>query len=131
MSDTNTSMYSLLTGIPALVAYCDDRVYPTILPQAATYPAVRFNNDDDGGFKDLDGQGGTILTNLQLDFIALTLTDASAMAAAVRTALKGYSGAFGTRHITTIFLESEFNTYESALDGGAYRVSQAWRFWHY
>lgn len=131
MSDTNTAVYTLLSGIPALFAYCDDRIYPAVLPQGATYPAVRFSKDDDGGFKDLDGQGGTIQTSLQIDFIAATLTDATAMAAAVAAALKNYSGVFGTRYITTMFLESEFDTYESSLDGGVYRASQAWRFWHY
>lgn len=131
MSDINSDIYTFLSGIPALVAYCDDRIYPTLIPQGAIYPAVRFNRDDDGGFKDFDGQGGTIQTGLQLDFLARTLTEADAMAAEVVTALKNYSGAFGTRSLTSVFLESEFGTYESALDGGVFRASQAWRFWHY
>lgn len=131
MSNINDDIFALLSGIPALVAICEDRIYPTIIPQGVVYPAVRFNKDDDGGFKDFDGQGGTINTGLQLDFLAATLTQADAMAEAVAAALKNYSGAVGTRYATSMFLESEFSSYESNLDGGIYRASQAWRFWHY
>lgn len=128
---TTEAIYSFLSSIAGLTAICGDRIYPAVLPQELQYPAVRFTRDDDGGFKDFDGQGGTIQTDLQVDCIAVSLDVAQQMAAEVGATLKNYTGPMGARTVIRASLESEFDTLEPSLAGGMFRASQAWSIWHY
>lgn len=124
-------LYAYLGSLPSLTAICSDRIYPVNVPQGATYPCVRFERDDDGGYKDMDGQGATQRTDIQIDYLADTLAQTTEMAAAVQAALKNHVGTFGTRYVYRVSLEAEFDEYDPKLpDGGKYRSSQAWTMWH-
>ena len=127
----NTDFFAWLSAQAGVSALVDNRIFPRQLPQGVTYPCIRFLRDDDGGFKDFDGQGGTLMTELQLDYVADTLTQAEAIAAEVSAAMKNYSGAMGSRTVQRVSLEAEFDAYEPNLADGKYRVSQAWTIWHY
>ena len=128
---TAQDINTLLSSISALTALVENRIYPTFLPQAVTYPAVRFDRTDDGGAKDFDGQGDTLRTELLIDCVAQTLTEALAIAQTVKDALRGYRGAMGAATVQQTFLETEFDTFEPAIAGGMYRASQAWTIWHH
>lgn len=128
---TNAEFFAWISSQAGVSALIGDRIYPRQLPQGVIYPCIRFLRDDDGGFKDFDGQGGTLMTELQIDCIADTLTQAEAIAAEVSGAMKNYTGAMGGRTVQRVSLESEFDAYEPSLAEGKYRVSQAWTIWHY
>ena len=123
-------IYSWLSGVTALTAICADRIYPVNLPQGVEFPCVRFERDEDGGFKDFDGQGETIRTDIVFDFIAESLSEATNMADAVRADLKNLTGAFGTRYVQRVSLEAELDQYDFKIAEGKYRSSQAWTMWH-
>lgn len=71
--------------------------------RALSIRASAFLRDDDGGFKDFDGQGGTLMTELQIDCMADTLTQAEAIAAAVSAAMKKLHRRDGQSHRTAHF----------------------------
>lgn len=128
---TNSEIYGFLMAQPGIAALVSDRIYPTIIPQNAAFPCLRFEREDDGGFKDFDGQGQTVRTSVQIDALAETLDTATSIADQVLAALHGYTGTLVTRYVQRSSLEASYDTFEQELAGGIYRVSQTWTLWHY
>jgi len=126
----NADFYAWLTAQAGVTALCGSRIYPVRLAQGADFPCVRFERDANGGVADFDGQSNTTRTDLQTDCIAETLDAATALADALRSALKNHTGALGSKHVYRTDLITEFDTWEDRLAGGRYRVSQAWTLWH-
>lgn len=125
------ALYSFLAAQPALTDLVGDRIYPAIVPQQAALPALRIEIDDDGGALDFAGQGDLIVSEVQIDCLAPTLTQAQAMTGALRTALKNYRGVLGDRMLAWSVLNTEYDTFEGALDDGIFRISQAWTLTHF
>ncbi len=122
--------FTWISTQPGVTAVVGTRLYPDYLPQGVTYPAVRFEIDSDGGFKDMDGQGSTIRVEIRTDCVAVTKGGAKAVAEAIKAAMKNFTGLMGSSRIDRVFLETEFSTYEPNLEGGMFRASQAWTL-HY
>ena len=126
---TNDDFYAWLAGQAGVSAICSDRIYPGTIPQGSAYPCIRFSRDEDGGFKDFDGQGVTIRVDMQVDNLADTLDEATDLAQAVRASLKNYTGAMTSRYVQRTSLDATFDDYEPNLADGKFRVSQAWTIW--
>lgn len=122
-------IYAYLSGLSGLTALVSDRIYPVFLPQGVSPPCVRFERSSDGGFKDFDGQGQTIRVEIQFDCLALTLSQTEVIAKAIKDDLLNKKGSFGSKNLQAVFLESEFDTFETTIGDGVYRASQAWTLW--
>lgn len=121
-----TDFFAWVSTQTAVTNEVSTRLYPDYLPQGVQYPAVRFEIDSDGGFKDFDGQGSTVRIEIRTDCISATKAGARAVADALKSVMKNFSGAMGSSFVDRIFLETEFSAYEPNLEGGMFRASQSW-----
>ena len=114
----------ILIGDSAIAALAGTRVYPVLLPQAPTLPAITYQFVS--GFREpgLDGPPGLNRARVQLDCWASTYMESEALANAVRLALDGFQGGVGgspARQVQGIFFAAERDLYEP--DAIAYRRS--------
>lgn len=111
-------------GVAALISA---RVYPLILPQAPTYPALTYQRISGPRLHHLTGSSGRGVARIQTDSWAETYAAAQALAAAVRAALDGFDGLLSTLR-AVVRLENERDLYEGTPE--IYRVTQDWRVQH-
>ncbi len=114
-----TALRALLIGNGGVAALVSARVYPVILPQAPTYPAITFQVI--AGNSDYAMQGPTHLGDklVQIDCFARTYDGVLALRDAVMTALSGYRGAVGSppvAHIYGAFCRADRDDFETALE---------------
>jgi hypothetical protein len=108
MPSPEASLFSLLsTG--AVGAIVGTRVYPDILPQNVTYPAVRVQRISTARsqYRDLTGRGNYASPRIQIDCYALSRSAALALAQAVFDMLEGYHNTIAGLRIDAISTEDE------------------------
>ena len=103
------------------------RVYPEVLPQSPTLPAVVFSEVAGSEDYALDGPTGTAARRVQVDAWAKTRAEATALGAAVAALLSGHAGAAGGLEVQGMFLLSERWDFES--ETALYRTSQDYEVW--
>jgi len=91
MSAEATLRAVLLANGP-VAALVGTRIYPMNLPQGPTLPAVTFQRISTVPDYTLEEQSWRVPIRLSLSLWALTFDGVHALAAAVETALRGYSG---------------------------------------
>ena len=97
------------------------RIYPQILPQNPTYPALSFQRVSAVRLRALDGVVGVAQARFQIDCWALTYAQCRALASAVRVRLDGYRGDMDGIHVGATTLENDQDIYEDDVTG--YRAS--------
>lgn len=118
-------------GVSALVP--QDRIYHLRLPQTVTMPAItvqrvsspRVQTHDEGG-------GGLAHPRIQIDCWGTTYASVKEVTDAVRAAIKGFSGTFGTppNTVTVNACLIEDERPEAYPDENLYRIISDYRFWH-
>ena len=134
MPTAEAALFSILTtGSPnAVAAIVGTRVYPDVLPQGVTYPAIRVQRISTARaqFRVLARSGGKATRQqprFQIDSWATTKTGALALADAVRATLDAFSGSAGGVTIDQAWIEDEGADHEEGVgpDGSdVYRVRQ-------
>jgi len=97
------------------------RVYPLVLPQKPTYPAIRYGRISGPRSQLLDGPSEWGFARVEYDSWATSYTGAQTLAAAVRSSLNGFIGTLSGRSVV-IRLENERDDFEEADE--LYRVIQ-------
>jgi hypothetical protein len=108
------------------------RVYPEVLPQRPTYPAIVYQRVTTARVRSFDGPSGLARPRIQLDCYGSTYAQAKAVAAAVRLALDHKTFDAGLVHVQGAFLEDERDVRESEgrdVDDER-RVSMDFFVWH-
>lgn len=128
-----TDLRSFLLADGTIAGLIGTRLYPNLLPQSPTFPAMTFGWVSGNRFHHLDGAAGIAGPRVQFDCWALTYLEAEALFEALRLALDGFRGDIGgsppTRRIQGIFSEGERDLYEdgaaigSGSGAGLYRRS--------
>jgi len=115
----------LLTSDAGVTALVGTRIYPLILPQNPTLPAISYGLISAIRDTNLSSMVGLVEVRYQFDCWALTLLEAEAMADALRAALHGFQGPVGgspaTGNVSGSFAENERHIYEP--DTEIYRIS--------
>ena len=93
----------------------EERVYPNILPQPATLPALTFAQVSGVRVRDLSGPTGRARPRVTVNSWASTYSAVRALADAVRRRLDGYAGPLTTVVIGSSALDNEFDIYEQDL----------------
>lgn len=115
-------IYSRLTGYSGVSALVSGRVYPLILPQRPTLPAIAYQQVSDGmdvGTTDLHGQW------YQFGCFASTYAGASALADQVEAAFDGWVGVSGGVGVKAANRISRNDDYDVETD--SYRVTVDFR----
>lgn len=88
MATVEVAIFTKLTTIPAATqALVAARIYPSLLPQDPTLPAITYQRITTGRVRSLSGLSGLAFPRLQLNCWATTPEGARAIAAAVRADL--------------------------------------------
>lgn len=109
MSDLEQGLVLRLAGVAG------GRIYPRT-PQNAVRPFIRYTRVNTTRQQSLTGPVGVTEATIQVDCMADTYASAKATADAVRTALHGYSGEWGTLRAHLVHLQSENDSSEQEGD---------------
>lgn len=98
------------------------RMYPILLPQEPSYPAIVYSLASSTRLHALDGPPGRASHRVQIDCYAETYKEAHQLAAAVRQRLDGYAGLMGSTEVGYVSLDNEQDLYDD--DARVHRVLQ-------
>ncbi len=109
-------------GFTALVA---NRLYPLVLPQGPTYPAVTYARISRKGRRTLGGTVALVNSRFQFSCWAKSYREAKAVAAELESALQSYSGQMGGAGGVRVLdgeIDNEQDQYEPESAPGIYHV---------
>ena len=109
-----SKLYTLLSGDASVSALVVARIYPVVLPQSVTLPAITYSRISGGQVNSLSGYSGLEQPRIQVDAWATTHVVVKELRDAVHAAMNG---------ATTFraLLESDMDLYED--DTKIYRIS--------
>ena len=116
MAEVEDAIYSRLIGFAGLSALVGIRVYPSLLPQKVTYPAVRYSRVSGERLRSHSGASGLAMPRFQIDAWAETYDEAKAVAKQIRLALDNFSGTVATVKIHAAFLDSDRDLYDDKAE---------------
>lgn len=112
-----TLVYAVLAGAGAIAAQTDARVYPLLLPQSPTYPAITYQRISNTG-----QQGSTAIreTRYQINCWSDSYKGAQDLATAVKGVLEEHTDTDQTPAIKMTLVVNELDDYDP--DAEVYRV---------
>lgn len=130
-----------LAGTSAISSLVGARIYPVLLPQDPTYPAITYQRISGERRHDLQGASGIGHPRISVSCWATTYAGVKALAAAVRKALDGFRGTLSsadspplTVTALAVMIENEIDLFEpdASADGrrGIHRVVQDYTVTH-
>ena len=123
------NLYAFLAAQSSITTLASTRIYPIILPQEPTYPAITYRESDHDLIETFDGQTGLTNSFYEIDAWSKTYAGTISLANAIRAALKNHSGNMGTINVCKISLISgPITVYEDEVE--AYRQTQIFSIWH-
>lgn len=102
------NLFTRLSNFAGLTALVSTRIFPNILPQKPTFPAISYRRVSAVRASCMGVDRPNVEARFQVDIWALTYTSARQTADQVRKALQRYN----TTDIEDIFIESEIELYE-------------------
>jgi hypothetical protein len=115
-------IYKVIRGRLSGATSASSRVYPLILPQQATLPAVTYSTISDITTHAFNQDATIKVARVQVDCWALTYLESQTLANEVATLLSRYIGTVSGVNVQDITLQSQQDIYES--DTAHYRASQ-------
>jgi len=116
---------AFLGNAPAVSAIVSSRIYPQLLPQNPTYPAITYNQVSAVRVHVLAGAGGKARRRISVNCWATTAKAAEALADAVRRSLDGFYGSMRDTNVGSTRIDNEIAFFEEeAGTTGIYRVVQ-------
>jgi hypothetical protein len=117
-----TSLYLHLSTHVDIQPLVGNRVYPVLLPQNPTYPAITYRRDDDSRYSTLDGnQNAFVDASLILDAWGETYAAAKNLADEIKAALQNLTGDMSGLTVNRVHMGGYVEVYETEVQ--AYRVS--------
>lgn len=107
------AIVSILKAHAGLNALVNGRIYPVLLPQTPTLPAVTYQLISDGREYTHEGDAGLRTATFQFACWANDFRTARDVAGQVVNALSGYRGMVGTTEIQSCFQTNRTHIYES------------------
>ena len=133
MSDIGVGVRTYLLTKSAITDLVNTRIYPAVLPQAATLPAVVYTLITSTPNDCLAGSSGSVDSNIQLDVYTNNHLTSNDIGEQIRLVMQGYSGTMGDETIGGVRLLNRFEMYEKPVDGsdlGRHRVLLTFEITH-
>ena len=112
MSDITEALYEKLSTTAGLTALVSTRIYPDVMPQPPTMPAVTYQLISNVREERHRGQTGDARPRIQLTCWAATALGAAAVAEQVRLAVMAMSGTIESVVISGVWNDGETRGYE-------------------
>jgi len=122
------ALKSILEDASAVTDLVGTRIYPVMLPQGVTFPAITFLRVSTPRTESHDGPSGLASPRYQINCWSETHTEASDLAVAVRKTVHGYRGTSEGVRIDGILAVGERDDID--LERGVQRVITDWKIWH-
>lgn len=121
MADIKTSLVNEMKAHIGISALVGARIYPLILPQNPTLPAITYQRIDARVYNLLDGASSKDIEWFQIDCWGSSELSADAVAAQVDACFRRFSGLLGDDlHVAGIGIEGKTDFHEP--ENGIYRV---------
>lgn len=109
------AIYTQLSGYAGLTALVGTRIYPRLLPQSSSKPAVVYSRVSSERFSAFSTDSGVVKARMQCDVYAATYDAALAVREQVRGALQRYSVDSPLKVFDTYIL-NEIDLYDSETE---------------
>lgn len=116
MTTIEQALRSKLLADATVLGLVSTRVYPLVLPQDPTYPAITYKRVTGRDMTAHDGRLGLDRSRFQIDCLDDDFGGATTLARAVMVALNGYRGTVDTVDIGAIVNESTQDLYDPILE---------------
>lgn len=101
------------SGVAALVA---TRIYPLLVPQDATLPALAYQRISGPRDHAHTGATGLAFARMQLTYVAASYNEAKSLGEAVRAAMDGLKGSMGAVTVGACLLDNERDDWATAFE---------------
>lgn len=115
------ALFSFLVADTDLTALVGQRIYPLLLPQQPTTPAISYQRISTTPLYALNGNQQLTKVRIQFDIFGATLADAKSVAEALHSRLDAYRGLMGSVQVGSVFRASEMDLYDPSVE--SFRVS--------
>lgn len=122
------ALKSVLTNDAGVAALVTGRIYPLVLPQKPTYPAMTYQTVAGAPDMTLTGESGLVKDLFQVDAYGATYAAVKGLARAIRTALNGKQFTVSTVQISSIVMKSSRDLSEPDIN--IFRVSMDFSILH-
>lgn len=122
------ALYTRLTGHAGTAALVSTRVYPNVLPQRATLPAITYRRVSGTREHAMGADPENVNSRVQVDCWASSYSGVKALYAQVFDALTRYRATVGAEQIDDIFAGVPLDLYEPEKE--LHRVSTDFLIWH-
>jgi len=106
------ALRAFLLAQPSIVALVGTRIYPQVLPQQPTYPAITYAQVSGVRMQILEGPAGRARPRITINSWGESHESMDALAGALRAALDGYAGPMGDLSVGAVVLDNEFEVFE-------------------
>ena len=132
MAVIEEALVALLEADAGVSALVGNRIYPIVIPDGASLPAIAYQRISGPRAETMDGPSGLAWPRFQITSVAETVSEAIALANAVRHALDGYSGTVLGVVIDSILILNESTAFNTSVadEGESWLVMQDFRVWH-
>lgn len=133
MTVIEEALRTVLTGNGTVSGLVGTRIYPLVLPQGVTLPAIAYQRISGVREHTHDKTGDLARPRFQWTCVATTYSSAKALANAVRAALDNYRATASTVVIEAIYVENEIDVFNESEDQGdsTYGVLVDATVWHH
>ncbi len=122
------ALYTHLISHAGLTAIVGNRIYPVLLPQDVTFPAVTYQRISTVREYAQEGPSGLAHPRFQFSCWAETYEEAKAVAEQIRFALSGYKGTINNVRIDAVYIEDDNDIYDPETN--IYHVALDATIWH-
>lgn len=125
MSDIGVAVRTYLVSKSSVTDLVSTRVFPSVLPQAATLPAVVYTVVTGVPNDDVLGSSGSVTAGIQLDVYSDSHITSNNIGEQIRLVMQGFSGTMGSETVGAVRLTNRYEMYEKPVDGsdlGRHRV---------
>jgi len=109
-------LYSRLQAVAGVTALVSTRVYPLLVPQEASLPAIAYQRISGPRETAHDGPSGLAFARMQVTCIGSSYSSAKGVSEAVRAALDGQSGTWGSTVVGACFLDDESDIWSTVFE---------------
>lgn len=124
----HAALHGILLANTAVSALVGTRIYPSVLPQGVTYPAISYEQIHGSEATGPQAYRGLYRSVCQVSVFARDRAGTIALAGAVATALKRYRGTVAGVQVSDVFIDDSIDIYDP--EAGAYFIAQEYRIYH-
>lgn len=125
------ALYTYLSSHTGLTVLVSNRIYPVVMPQGTTLPAVTFSKVSGPRVHAMNRDAGLAHPRFQVSCWGATYKQAKDVAAQVRAALQDFKGTMGGAGgvvVSGVFIQDENDLYEPGTH--VYHIALDFIIWH-